>query len=101
MNKLVQQIWPKWSLPSRFKTTAWGGHHGSRALVLHDPDYSSITKAHVTSTKPVIQPNSVNKGITATSHLPRRIKETSKEFDLQEAVTNIGVQCIIASIKDK
>ncbi len=71
------------------------------ACLPHEPDYSSITKAHVTSTKPVTQPNSVNKGITATSHLPRRIKETSKEFDLQEAVTNIGVQCIIASIKDK
>jgi hypothetical protein len=51
-------------LPSRVKTTAWGGRHGSLALVLHDPDYSSITKAHVTSTKKVTQPDAINKGIT-------------------------------------
>ena len=74
-------------LPSRVKTTAWGGRHGSLALVLHDPDYSSITKAHVTSTKPVTQPDAINKGITATS-TPLKILNFQEETKkLQRNVT--------------
>ena len=49
------------------KTTAWRGRHGSLAPVLDDAEYSSITKAKITSTKPVNQPDTINKGITATS----------------------------------
>ncbi len=48
------------------KTTAWGGRHGSLALVLDDADYSNITKMRITSTKQV-NPDAINKGITATS----------------------------------
>jgi hypothetical protein len=89
------------------KTTAWGGHHGSLALVLDDADYSSITKAKITSTKPVTQPDAINKGITATSTpleiltFQEEIKKLQKEFDLQEAVTNISMQCIIDSVEEQ
>jgi len=88
------------------KTTTWGGRHGSLALVLDDVDYSSITKAKITSTTPVNQPDTINKSITATS-TPLEIltfkEETTKlqkEFDLQEVVTNFGVQRIIDSIEE-
>jgi hypothetical protein len=67
----------------------------------------SITKAKITSTKPVNQPDTINKGITATS-APLEIltfqkgsKKLQKEFDLQEAVTNIGVQRIINCVKEQ
>ena len=48
MNKMVEQMA---QMVAPVKTTAWGGHHGSLTLVLDNTDYSSITKAHVTSTK--------------------------------------------------
>ena len=64
MNKMVEQMA---QMVAPVKTTAWGGHHGSLALVLDDADYSSITKAKITSTKPVTQPDAINKGIKATS----------------------------------
>jgi hypothetical protein len=50
MNKMVEQIAQMIAL---VKTTAWGGCHGSLTLVLNNLDYSSITKARVTSTTPV------------------------------------------------
>ncbi len=89
------------------KTTAWRGCHGSLPLVLDNVDYSSITKACITSTTLVTQPVAINKGITATS-TPLKIltfqeetKKLQKEFDLQEAVTNIGAQRIIDSVKEQ
>jgi hypothetical protein len=76
-------------------------------LVLDDTDYSSITKAHITSIKPVTQPDTINKGIMATS-TPLKIltfqeetKKLQKQFDLQKAVTNIGIQCIINSVEEQ
>jgi hypothetical protein len=104
MNKMVEQMA---QMVAPVKTTVWGGCHGSLALVLDDTDYSSITKARITSTKPVTQLDAINKGITATS-TPLKIftcqeetKKLQKEFDLQEAVTNIGVQHIINSVKEQ
>ena len=89
------------------KTTAWGRCHGSLALVLNDVDYLSINKAKITSIKPVNQPDTINKDITAAS-TPLEIltfqeesKKLQKEFDLQEAVTNISVQRIIDSVKEQ
>ncbi len=88
MNKMVEQMA---QMVAPVKTTAWGGPHGSLALVLDNADYSSITKACITSTMPVTQPDTINKGITATS-TPLKIltfqeetKKLLKEFDLQEA----------------
>jgi hypothetical protein len=103
MNKMVEQMA---QMVAPVKTTAWGGHHGSLALVLDDADYSSITKAKITSTKLVTQPDAINKGITATSTLleiltfQEETKKLQKEFDLQEADTNIGVQRIINSAEE-
>jgi hypothetical protein len=100
MNKMVEEMA---QMVAPVKTTTWGGCHGSLALVLGDTDYPSITKAYVTSTKPVTQPDAINKGITATSsHLKiltfqEETKKFQKEFDLQEAVINIGVQQIVDS----
>ena len=89
------------------KTTTWGGHHGSLPLILDNADYSNITKGNIASTKPVTQPDAINKGITLTS-TPLKIltfqeetKKLLKEFDLQEAVTNIGVQCIIDCVEEQ
>ncbi len=104
MNKTVEQMA---QMVAPVKTTAWGGCHGSLVLVLNNADYSSFTKARITSTTPVTQPAAINKGITATS-TPLKIltfqeetKKLQKEFDLQEVVTNIGVQCIIDSIEEQ
>ncbi len=103
INKMVEQMA---QMVATVKTTAWGGRHGSLSLVLDGADYSSITKACVTSTTPVTQPDAINKGIMATS-TPLKIltfqeetKKLQKEFDLQEAVTNIGVQCIIVRVEE-
>ena len=64
MKKMVEQMA---QTVAPVKTTAWGGCHGSLALVLNDADYSSITKTCVISTKLVTQPDAINKGIMATS----------------------------------
>ena len=104
MNKMVEQMAQMVAL---VKTTAWGGRHGSLALVLNDADYSSITKAKITSTTPVNQPDTINKSITATSTpleiltFQEEMKKLQKEFDLQEAVANFGVQCIIDSVEEQ
>jgi hypothetical protein len=104
MNKIVEQMA---QMVAPVKTTTWGSHHGSLMLVLDDADYSNITKARTTSTTPVLQLDAINKGITATSTpleiltFQEEIKKLQKEFDLQEAVTNIGVQRIIDSVKEQ
>ena len=104
MNKIVEQMA---QMVAPVKTTAWGGRHGSLALVLDDADYLSITKANITSTKPVNQTDTINKGITAASTpleiltFQEETKTLQKEFDLQEAVTNIGVQRIIDSVEEQ
>ncbi len=104
MNKMVEQMA---QMVAPVKTTTWGGRHGSLALVLDATDYSSITKARINSTKLVTQPDAINKGITVTS-TPLKIltfqeetKKLQKEFDLQEAVTNIGIQRIIDSVEEQ
>ena len=102
MNKIVEQMA---QMVAPVKTTAWGGCHGSLALVLDDADYLSITKAKITSTKPVNQSDTVNKGITAASNpleiltFQEETKILQKEFDLQETATN-GVQRITDSVEE-
>ncbi len=89
------------------KISAWGGFHGSLALVLSNVNYTTITKDTVTSTTPVAQPDAVNKKITTTSTplkiltLQEETKQLLREFDLQEAVTNIVVQQIVNSIEEQ
>jgi hypothetical protein len=104
MNKMVEQMAQMVAL---VKTTAWGGRHQSLALVLDDADYSSITKAKITSTTPVNQPDTINKSIAATSTpleiltFQEETKKLQKEFDLQEVVTNFGMQRIIDSVEEQ
>ncbi len=84
------------------KMTTWGGRHGLLALVLDDTDYKSITKSTMQTTALVTQPDAVNRGITNQS-TPFEIltKILQKEFDLHEAVINIGVQCIIDFVEEQ
>jgi hypothetical protein len=89
------------------KTIAWGGLHGSLALVLDDADYARVTKNIVTSSAPIIKPNIINPKINKQSNpykiltLQEEMKTVQKMFELQEAVTTIRVKCIIDSIGEQ
>jgi hypothetical protein len=103
MNKMMEQ---SAQMVAPTKTTAWGGQHGSLALVLDDTDYKSITKSTMQITVLVTpQPDAVNRGITDQTTpfkiltLQAETKTLQKEFDLQEAVINIGVQRIIDCVE--
>jgi hypothetical protein len=104
MNKMTEQMA---QMVAPIKTTAWGGRHGSLALVLDNTDYKSITKLTTQTTALVTQPDAVNRIITDQSTpfkiltLQAETKTLQKEFDLQEAVINIGVQCIIDCVKEQ
>jgi hypothetical protein len=98
--KMVQMVTP-------IKTTAWGRLHGSLALVLDDVDYASVTCRAVTSTTHLVEPPVVNLAIKDDTpqrkllRLQADMKNIQKAFDLQEAVTSIGVQRIIDSIEEQ
>ena len=89
------------------KMTAWGRLHGSLALVLGDVNYATVTRQAVKSTDRLVQPPAVNPAIKDDT--PQRellclqadTKILQKAFNLQEAITNIGVQCIIDSIEEQ
>ena len=89
------------------KTTAWGGLHGSLALILEDADYEIVTRGVITATNRVNQPPAVHPNIddqTTQRELLRLQAETKNlqtAFELQEAVTNIGVQRIIDSVEEQ
>jgi hypothetical protein len=54
--QMVQMVVP-------IKTTAWGGLHGSLALVLNDVGYSTVTCRAVKLTNRLVQPPVVNPAI--------------------------------------
>jgi hypothetical protein len=89
------------------KTTAWGGLQGSLALVLDDINYATVTCRAVMSTARLVQPPAVNPAIEDDTPqcklrcLQVDTQNLQKAFDLQEAVTNIGVQCIIDSVEEQ
>jgi hypothetical protein len=89
------------------KTTAWGRLHGSLALVLGDVNYATVSCQAVKSTDRLVQPTAVNPAIKDNTpqrkllRLQAETKDLQKAFELQEAVTNIGVQCIIESVEDQ
>jgi hypothetical protein len=89
------------------KTMAWGGLHGSLALVLDDTDYNTVTRNTITSTAQVTQPPAVHPDIDDQTsgrellHIQAVTKQLQKEFDLQEAITNIGMQRIIDSVEEQ
>jgi hypothetical protein len=104
INKMMEQMA---QMVAPIKMTAWGSQHGSLALVLDNMDYKSITKSTTQTTALVTQPDAVNQGITdqitpfKILTLQAETKTLQKEFDLQEAVINIGVQCIIDCVEEQ
>jgi hypothetical protein len=104
MDRMMEQMT---QMVAAIKTTAWGGLHGSLALVLNDVDYATITRRAVTSTACLVQPQAVNPAIKDDTpqrkllRLQANTKNLQKAFNLQEAVTNIGVQCIIDSVEEQ
>ncbi len=70
------------------KTAAWGGLHGSLALVLDDTDYATVTKNIVTLAAPLSKPTTINLKINELSipyailTLQEEMKTLQKEFKL-------------------
>jgi hypothetical protein len=64
MDKMMEQMA---QMVAPVKTTAWGGLHGSLALILDNADYKIITKAVVKSTTRLGQPALVNPKINNTT----------------------------------
>jgi hypothetical protein len=104
MDRMTKQIA---QMVAPVKTTTWGGLHGSLAFVLDDADYATVTKNIVTLAAPLSKPTTINPKINKLSTpyeiltLQEEMKTLQKEFELQEAVTTIGVQCIIDSVKEQ
>ncbi len=89
------------------KTTAWGGLHGSLALVLDNADFARVTKNIITLLALLSKPTTINLKINEPSNpyailaLQEEMKTLLKELKLQEAVTTIKVQCIINSVEEQ
>jgi hypothetical protein len=104
MNQMTEQIA---QMVAPVKTTAWGGLHGLLALVLDDADYALITNNVIKTADALIKQVSINPKINDKSS-PYKIltlqdewKTLQKEFDLQEAVTSIGVHRIIECVEEQ
>ncbi len=61
MDRMMEQIA---QMVAPVKTTAWGGLHGSLALVLDDTDYTTVTKNIVTLAAPLSKPTTINPKLT-------------------------------------
>jgi hypothetical protein len=100
MEQMVQMVAP-------LKTTAWGRLHGSLALVFDDVGYATVTRWAITLIAHLVQPPAVNPAIKDNTpqhellRLQADTKNLQKAFNLQEAITNIGVQCIINSVEEQ
>jgi hypothetical protein len=60
MDRMTEQMA---QMVAPLKTTAWGGLHGSLALVLDDIDYATVTSRAITLTNRLVQPPAVNPAI--------------------------------------
>jgi hypothetical protein len=105
MGKMTEQMA---QMVAPVKTTAWGGLHGSLALLLDNADYyDTFTKEIVTLLAPLTKLTMINPKINKQSTpykiltLQEEMNTVQKEFKLQEAVTTIGVQRIIGSVKEQ
>jgi hypothetical protein len=104
MDQMIEQMA---QMVAPVKTIAWGGLHGSLALVFDDVDYATVTRQAVTLTDHLVQSPAVNPAIK--DNTPQRkllplqadTKNLQKVFDLQEAIINIGVQCIIDCVEEQ
>ncbi len=76
-------------------------------MVLDDVNYATVTRQAVTLTNRLVQPLAVNPAIKDNTPqckllcLQADTKNLQKVFDLQEAVTNIGVQRIIDCVEEQ
>jgi hypothetical protein len=76
-------------------------------LVLNDVDYATITRQAVTLIARLVQPPAVNPAIKNDTPqcellgLQADTKNRQKVFDLQEAITNIGLQRIINRVEEQ
>jgi hypothetical protein len=104
MDRMIEQMV---QMAAPVKTTAWGGLHGSLALILDDADYATVTKNIFTSLAPLTKPIMIDPKINKLSipykilTLQEEMKSLLKEFELQEVGTTIGVQCINDSIEEQ
>jgi hypothetical protein len=104
MDRMTEQLA---QMVAPVKTTAWGGLHGSLALVLDDTEYAIVTRGTVTSTNWINQPPAIHPNINDQTAgrellcLQAKSKQLQWAFDLQEAVTNISVQRIIDSVEEQ
>jgi hypothetical protein len=75
-------------------------------LVLNNVDYATVTRQAVKLTNRLVQPPAVNPAIKDNTPqckllcLQAETKDLQKAFELQEAITNIGIQCIIDSVEE-
>lgn len=89
------------------RTTAFGGKHGSLAAVLDDPEYQTVTTNTSSSTTPLTEPALVSTSLAkeATPYEILQAQETAhkakKAFAIQEAVREIGVERIVASVEEQ
>jgi hypothetical protein len=104
MDRMMEQMA---QMVANVKTTTWGGLHGSLVLILDDADYATVTKNIFTLLDPLTKPTTINPKINKLSNpyeiltLQEEMKTLQKEFELQEAVTTIGVQHIIDSVEEQ
>jgi hypothetical protein len=57
MDRVTEQIV---QMVAPVKTIAWGGLHGSLALILDDADYATVTKNTITLAAPLSKPTRIN-----------------------------------------
>jgi hypothetical protein len=104
MDKMIEQMA---QMVAPVKTTAWGGLHGSLALILNDADYAMVTKNIVTLLTTLSKLTTIDQKINELSNpyailtLQEKMKTLQKQFELHKAVTTIGVQHIIDSVNEQ
>jgi hypothetical protein len=69
------------------KTTAWGGLHGSLALVLDDVDYTTVTRQAVTSNLFLVQPLAFNPVINNDTPQCKLLRLQADTKNLQRRLT--------------
>ena len=88
------------------KTTAWGVKHGSLALILDGENYRRLTRYQLATTDRIDPPKATaTSGTIYFTPTPFNImtiqeaqKKRQKVYEIQEAVTDIGVERIVASV---
>jgi hypothetical protein len=85
MDRMKEQVA---QVVASIKTTAWGGLHGSLALILNAADYAMVTKNIFTLLAPLMKPITINPKINKQSNpyeiltLQEEMKTLQKQFEL-------------------